>query len=203
MARGPCPRPPGRRSCVHGKMEPFAFPGRRALLGGVLLPHERSVEAPDIVREEADLHGLEHTNLRSHDVVRLLVHLRDEISEPVHGETREADVRPDLSEAGDINVPIRLCDGPQLSGDTRRRLDARKEGVEVEKGKRVLGRLKEYLDEGGFLTVDRHGEVASPPIGACREGTVAWMNMRPRGGPHRSEERRVGKEGRSRWSPDH
>src|SRR2546430_16855192 len=54
------------------------------------------------------------------------------------------------------------------------------------------------MSPGGRL---RRGHVLRPP--QHHPGRLAAGGRRALGGPRRSEERRVGKECRSRWSPDH
>src|SRR3989442_11044915 len=45
--------------------------------------------------------------------------------------------------------------------------------------------------------------IHSPLLTAAGPGLLGWRVARPTGHAGRSEERRVGEEGRSRWSPDH
>src|SRR3712207_8158178 len=61
----------------------------------------------------------------------------------------------------------------------------------------------EAVDRGGDLAAELVGAVGHRGLGE-RVGEVArLLRRRLLGGDRRSEERRVGKEGRSRWSPYH
>src|SRR5256885_11933136 len=48
-----------------------------------------------------------------------------------------------------------------------------------------------------------HAEVVGDLLRSSLAQALSQEKLRPAGGPRRSEERRVGEEGRSRWSPYH
>src|SRR5256885_7485665 len=71
-----------------------------------------------------------------------------------------------------------------------------------------LTRMARTETEPGSSAPNRHDGFPNEPGGIPRPAKVGRMAERRRGGwpsegGERSEERRVGKEGRSRWSPDH
>ena len=64
------------------------------------------------------------------------------------------------------------------------------------------GRMKIEQDRAEILSGVRHGRTLGSPI-ALRIANRDWANWQKAMAIERSEERRVGKECRSRWSPYH
>src|SRR2546429_9922083 len=65
-------------------------------------------------------------------------------------------------------------------------------------------RCSDYRKWSGRVRGGDQGGRTWPESGCRGEGPVPGRDLLTRrGDPHRSEERRVGEEGRSRWEPDH